>query len=85
MIRRSVLFVVLVLVMSGMVSSAFAAGQSSFAVSPSPLATPVFDANETDLKVGATYLQMKSSGSTTAGRELKTGWLWHYSGRQVGI
>lgn len=72
MSRRSVLFVVSALVMSGMVSSAFAAGQfSSFSISPSPLAVPVFNGYENDVKIGATYLQMKSSGSTTAGREFK--------------
>ncbi len=71
MIRRSVLLVVSALVMSGMVSSAFAAGQSSFSISPSPLATPVFDGYENDLKIGATFLQMKSSASTTAGRGFK--------------
>lgn len=71
MIRRSFLLVVSALVMSGMVSSAFAAGFSSFAISSSPLPTPVFGGYENDLKIGATYLQMKSSGSTTAGREVK--------------
>ena len=41
--------------------SAFAASQSTFSVSPPPIATPVFDTKETDLKVGATYLTMKST------------------------
>ena len=72
MIRRSVLFAIVTLVMAGMVSSAFAAGQfSSFSISPSPITTPVFGGYENDLKIGATYLTMKSSGTTTVGREFE--------------
>jgi hypothetical protein len=37
------------------------AAESTFSISPPPIATPVFGVKETDVKVGATYLNMKST------------------------
>jgi hypothetical protein len=61
MIRRSVLSFFMALAILSVAGSAIAASQSTFSVSPPPIATPVFDTKETDLKVGATYLTMKST------------------------
>jgi hypothetical protein len=51
----------------GMLSPVFAgASQSTFSISPPPIASPVFDAKETAIEVGATYLSMKSTNTTTS-------------------
>jgi hypothetical protein len=63
MIRRSIFVVVAAVVLLSGAASAFAAGssQSTFSISPPPIATPVFGVKETDLKIGAMYLGMKST------------------------
>src|SRR5574341_962815 len=62
MVRKSILVVVAALVLLSTASFVFAASsQSTFSISPPPIATPVFDVKETDIKVGATYLTMKST------------------------
>lgn len=71
MTLRSGLIIVSALVMFGMVSSVFAAGKSSFSISSPPITDPVYDQKETDLKVGANHLAMKSSASTTSGSDFK--------------
>ena len=43
-------------------ATAFAGNsQASFSISPAPIATPVFDVKETDMKIGLTYLNIKST------------------------
>lgn len=59
----------LVLVALSGVSSVNAA-DSSFSITPPPIASPVFGVKETDLKVGAMYLNMKSTATTTQSFEL---------------
>jgi len=63
MTRRSVFVVVAALVLLSGAVSAFAAGssQSSFSISPPPIASPVFGVKEKDFKVGAMYLNMEST------------------------
>lgn len=63
MIRRSIFVVVATLVLLSGAASAFAAdnSQSTFSIAPPPIATPVFGVKETDIKVGAMYLSMKST------------------------
>ena len=65
MVRKSVLVVVAVLLLISTASFVFAgSSQSTFSISPPPIATPVFDVKETDIKVGLTYLTMKSTDPT---------------------
>jgi hypothetical protein len=47
------------------VASPVFAAESTFSISPPPIATPVFGVNERDVKVGATYLNMKSTDPGT--------------------
>lgn len=61
MLRRSVLIAVAVFFCLGVSSVSYAASQSTFSISPPPIATPVFDVKETDEKIGAMYLSMKST------------------------
>ncbi len=62
--RVLVVAAALVLVALSGASSVYAA-ESSFSITPPPIASPVFGVKETDLKVGAMYLNMKSTGTTT--------------------
>jgi len=65
MVRKSVLVVVAVLLLISIASFVFAgSSQSTFSISPPPIASPVFDVKETDVKVGLTYLTMKSTDPT---------------------
>jgi len=66
MFKKSVLGVVFVSVLVLVCGWApvFAA-ESTFSISPPPIASPVFGVKETDIKVGATYLNMKSTDPAT--------------------
>jgi hypothetical protein len=59
MVRKSVLVVVAALLLLSTTPVVFA--ESTFSISPPPIATPVFDQKETNIKVGLTYLSMKST------------------------
>ncbi len=62
MIRRSVIACIIVFSAFFAVLAVDAeAGNSSFSIAPAPLANPVFDAKQTDLKVRATYLTMEAT------------------------
>ena len=62
MYRKAISITVSILVSLAAVSVCSAASsQSSFSVSPPPIANPVFDAKEKDTKVRATYLTMEST------------------------
>src|SRR3990172_221656 len=66
MARRLVLFIVAALMFSVMAFPVFAgSSQSTFSISPPPIASPVFDVKETDMKVGLTYLTMENSDPGT--------------------
>ncbi len=67
MARRIVLAFSMVVLLVGGAAEAFAgSSQSTFSISPPPIATPVFGVKETDVKLGATYLSMKSTGTGTS-------------------
>jgi hypothetical protein len=64
--RRSIFAVVAAVVLLASAATSFAAGssQSTFSITPPPIATPVFGTRETDIKVGAMYVGMKSTDTT---------------------
>jgi hypothetical protein len=55
----------------GLGGAAYAdSSQSTFSISPPPIATPVFGVKESDIKVGATYVNIKSTDTTTTNFKL---------------
>jgi hypothetical protein len=65
MVRRSVLVFATALLLSASSYVFAASSQSTFSISPPPIASPVFDVKETDMKVGLTYLTMENSDPGT--------------------
>jgi hypothetical protein len=63
MFNKSVLSFIAAAVLLGAVSPVFAQddSQSTFSISPPPIATPVFEAGESAVKFGAMYLTMKGT------------------------
>ncbi len=59
--RNTAMILVVALIVVSLSTNVFAASQSTFSITPPPIASPVFDAKETHVKVGGVYLNMKST------------------------